>query len=268
MYLACCSFIFGLAIGSFLNVVIYRVPRNLSIVRPPSSCPDCGRMIRPWENIPLISYFLLLRGRCAGCGKRISMRYPLIELFTGILFASVALRYGLSLQTLVFCAVSAVLLALSVIDLQTKLLPDCIVLPSLIGACILAVATLYEPIEQLWPVQPTDAFFGMAAGGLPLLAVAWIYMQLTGRDGMGGGDIKLMFFIGALLGPAAVLLTLFIGSLSGSIIGLVYLRLQGRERHTQIPFGPFLAAGAWISLMWGDSIVSAYLQSAGLSGRG
>ena len=251
--------IFGLAVGSFLNVVIYRVPRGQSIVHPPSACPACGRSIRPWENIPIISY-LVLRGRCAGCRASISIQYPMVELTTGLLFAAVALQYGPTFETLIYCVFSAMLTALSVIDLQTKLLPDSIVLPGLIGACILAVARLHPQMGAYWDIGPLQAFLGMAAGGLPLLLLAWGYERLTGREGMGGGDIKLMFFVGALLGPGRALLTLFIGSFSGAVIGSIILRMGNLSRNTQIPFGPFLSAAAWISMMWGDRIIRGYLM--------
>lgn len=253
------AFILGLTVGSFLNVVIYRVPRDMSIVHPGSSCPRCHRPIKPWENIPVLS-FLFLRGKCAGCGASISMQYPLVELGNGLLFAAVTFQFGMSLETVVFCAFSAMLFALSIIDLQTKLLPDSIVLPGLIGACLLSILSLHSGISPYWNVSPLQAFTGMAAGGLPLLILAWSYEKITGREGMGGGDIKLMFFIGALLGPGAALLTLFLGSLSGAVIGTLVLRLGNRDRHTQIPFGPFLSGAAWISMMWGDRIIRGYLM--------
>jgi leader peptidase (prepilin peptidase) / N-methyltransferase len=265
IYVVVCSFCFGLVIGSFLNVVIYRVPRELSIVNPPSSCPLCHRPIRAWENIPLFSYLIVLKGKCAGCGERISLQYPLIELFTGLVFATVAWRFGFSFQMIVYLIFSAMLIALSVIDLKTYLLPDSIVLPGLIAACALAVATLYKPFQIFWPVSPTEAFWGMVAGGIPLLVLAWVYQKLTKREGMGGGDIKLMFFVGALLGPWNAFLTIFIGSLTGSIIGVLYLRLSSMQRHTQIPFGPFLSLGAWITMMWGHELIRGYLQFLGLS---
>ncbi|MBN1879494.1 prepilin peptidase [bacterium] len=265
LYLDCCSFFFGLAIGSFLNVIIYRVPRNLSIVHPPSACPICERRIRPWENIPIFSYCILLRGRCAGCGNRIPIRYPLVELTTGIVFTMVAHRFGYSFETLVFLAFSAVLIALSVIDLQTKLLPDVIILPALLASCVLSSATLFPAFQPFWSIKPMTAFLGMASGGIPLLILAWVYMRITGREGMGGGDIKLMFLVGALLGPKGVILTLFIGSLTGSVVGVLYLRLCRQARHTQIPFGPFLSLGAWIAMMWGNTIVSFYLKTSGLA---
>lgn len=263
-YFVTCCFLFGLAVGSFLNVVIYRVPRELSIVSPPSSCPNCNRAIKPWENIPLLSYFLLLRGKCAGCGLKISLQYPCVELFTGVVFAAVAWRFGLTFETFVYIAYSGALIALSVIDLQTRLLPDTIVLPGLIISCLLALATFHPYVHSLWPVTALDSFLGMAAGGLPLVLLSWGYFRLTGREGMGGGDVKLMFFTGALLGPGKAFLTLFIGSFTGAIIGSMFLHFASRGRHTQIPFGPFLATGAWIALMWGQEIISGYLAYADL----
>lgn len=262
--LAGCCFVFGLVLGSFLNVVIYRVPRDLSIVTPPSACPKCSRPIRAWENIPLISYFLILRGRCAGCGTRISIQYPLVEFVTGALFAVVALRFGLSFETIVYLIYTAMLIALSVIDLQTKLLPNVIVLPGLLGACLLSFGTLYPPFQQYWSITPADAFLGIVVGGVPLLLLSWGYLKLTGREGMGGGDIKLMFFTGALLGPVNAFLTLFIGSLTGSVIGITYMKMKKAERHVQIPFGPFLSFGAWIAMMFGHDMIQWYLAYMGL----
>jgi leader peptidase (prepilin peptidase) / N-methyltransferase len=262
--LAGSCFLFGLALGSFLNVVIYRVPRDLSIVRPGSSCPTCGRMIRAWENIPVISYVLILKGRCAGCSNRISLQYPVVEIVTGLLFAAVALRYGPSFKMIVYLVYTAMLIALSVIDIQTKLLPNAIVLPGLLGACLLALGTLYPPFEAYWSISPVDAFLGMLVGGMPLFFLAWGYLKLTGREGMGGGDIKLMFFTGALLGPMNAFLTLFIGSLTGSVIGITYMKLRNTERHVQIPFGPFLSLGAWIAMMWGNDMIQWYLVYMGL----
>ncbi|MBN1297988.1 prepilin peptidase [bacterium] len=266
IYIIGCCFLFGLVIGSFLNVVIYRIPRDLSIIRPPSSCPTCHRLIKPWENIPILSYVFILRGHCAGCGSPISLQYPVVEAFTGILFALVGWRFGGSFQTLVFIAFTAILIVLSVIDLQTRLLPDVIVLPGLLTACLLAVMTLHPKGAACWSTTVSKAFFGMAAGGLPLLLLAWGYLKLTGREGMGGGDIKLMFFIGALLGPGKVLLTLFIGSLVGAVAGSIALKLAHGDRHTQIPFGPFLSGAAWISMMWGDGIIRSYLMFSDLAG--
>ncbi len=264
LYLGICSFLLGLAIGSFLNVVIYRSPRKLSIVYPPSSCPSCGRPIRAWENIPLISYFLILRGRCAGCGNKISIQYPIVELFTAIVFTAVAMRFGLTVEMFVYLAFSSTLIALSVIDLQTQLLPDNIVLPGLFVACILALATLFPVFRPFWPISPVDAFYGMSVGGLPLFLIGWFYLKFLGKEGMGGGDVKLMFFVGALLGPAKTFLTMFIGSSLGALIGLFYLWFSGGDRETRIPFGPFLSLGAWISMMWGKDMFQLYLDALGL----
>ncbi|MCD4654000.1 A24 family peptidase, partial [bacterium] len=155
-------------------------------------------------------------------------------------------------------------IALSVIDLQTRLLPDTMVLPGLLVACLLALATFHPHFETFWHTSTQDAFFGMAAGGLPLLLLALGYLKLTGREGMGGGDVKLMFFVGALLGPGKAFLTLFIGSLTGAVIGAVFLRLGNKDRNTQIPFGPFLSLGAWIAMMWGDAMIRSYLMFSDL----
>ena len=264
LYLSICCFLIGLAIGSFLNVVIYRCPRKLSIIHPPSSCPSCGQPIRAWENIPLISYYLILKGRCAGCQQKISIQYPIVELFTAIIFTLVGIRFGLTVEMFVYLAFSSALIALSVIDIQTQLLPNNIVLPGLILACILALATLFPGFNTYWPISPVNAFFGILVGGLPLLLIAWAYLKWTGKEGMGGGDIKLMFFVGALLGPGKTFLTLFIGSTLGALIGIFYLWFSGGNRQTRIPFGPFLSLGAWISMMWGNNMFQLYIEALGL----
>lgn len=255
--------IFGMLIGSFLNVVIYRVPRNESIIYPSSHCPDCGRSIRAFENIPVLSY-LFLRGRCAGCAKPISIQYPLIEFLTGSLFLAVFLRYGLSTKTAVFIPFTAVLIALSAIDYHTKLLPDVITLPSAILASILSLATLIPEFRLFWDITPVKATLGILLGAGPLAAIAWLYFLFTRREGLGIGDIKLMIVVGALLGPSAAFLTIFIGAVSGTLFSLPMLLLRSGNRYQQIPFGPFLSLGAWVSMMWAEPLIRGYLQLSGL----
>ncbi len=249
-------FFLGLIVGSFLNVVIYRVPNNISIVYPASHC-SCGHKIKPYENIPILSY-AVLRARCSHCLTHISFQYPFVELFTGVIFVAVAWRFGFSLDSLIAIGFSGILISLSVIDFNTKLLPDVITLPTLLGACILSILQPY--LRTVWDVDPKTAFWGILAGGGPLLLISYVYFKLTGREGMGGGDIKLMFFVGAFLGPKLAFLTLFLGALSGTIIIGMIMHLRGGNRHTEFPFGPFLSGAAWIATLWGENIISWYLN--------
>ncbi len=263
MLAAAFIFTMGLMIGSFLNVVIYRVPRNESIVHPPSHCPGCGRPIRAYQNIPVLSW-LLLKGRCASCSQPISIQYPFVELLTGCLFLAVYLRYGLSFKTAVYLPFTAILIALSVIDYQTKLLPDVMTLPTAIIAAMLSMLTLHPAMEAVWEITPLRATLGILFGAGPLALVAWVYYLMTHREGLGIGDIKLMIATGALLGPAPAFLTIFIGAVSGTILSLPLLFSRSENRYRQIPFGPFLAFGAWISAMWADPLIRGYLHLAGI----
>ncbi len=256
-------FILGLMIGSFLNVVIYRVPRHESIVHPPSHCPGCGRPIRAYQNIPILSW-LLLKGRCASCAQPISIQYPLVELITGCLFFAVFLRYGLSFKTAVYLPFTAVLIALSVIDFQTKLLPDVMTLPTAIIASVLSLLTLHPAVHAVWEITPLRATLGILFGAGPLALVAWIYYLMTRREGLGIGDIKLMIATGALLGPAPAFLTIFIGAVTGTVISLPLLFSRSENRYRQIPFGPFLSIGAWIAAMWAEPLIRGYLRLAGI----
>ncbi|MBN1355478.1 prepilin peptidase [bacterium] len=257
-------FVLGLAIGSFLNVVICRVPENRSIIRPSSHCPSCRHQLKAWENIPLLSY-AVLRGKCHGCGTRISLQYPLVELATGLMFAAVACRYGFTFSTMVYSVFTAFLIALSVIDYHTKLLPDAITLPGVLFAVFISILSLHPFLRPHWDVHPWRAFLGVVAGAGPLLLIAWVYLRITGREGMGMGDIKLMIFAGALLGPGKAVLSLFLGALTGTLVGIPVSLVKGGTRHTEIPFGPFLSLGAWISAMWGGDLVAWYLRFSHLT---
>ena len=256
-------FVIGLAVGSFLNVVICRVPAKQSIVYPASRCPKCGHSIKPYENIPVISY-LVLCGKCSECKSRISIQYPLVELATGIMFLLTTLRIGLAPQLGVYLPFTAVLICLTVIDFQTQLLPDGITLPSILVASILALLTLHPAGADFWHVSALHAFLGILAGAGPLWLIAEIYYRWKKREGMGGGDIKLMAFAGVFLGPKLVLLALFLGACAGTVIALPVSLIRGGDRYSQIPFGPYLATGIWISALWGEQIVQWYLSIAGL----
>lgn len=245
------SFLIGASIGSFLNVCIARIPEKKSIVSPPSSCPKCGQGIKFYDNIPLLSY-LVLRGRCRQCKTSISMRYPLVELLTAILSVFLMMRFGPSISYLIyFCLISA-LLTITFIDLDHRIIPDVISLP-LIPLGFLASFLL---IQLTW----LDSLIGILVGGGSLLLVAVIYEKLTGHEGMGGGDIKLLAMLGAFLGWEGVLFTIMASSLLGTIIGGGGMLISGKGRRFAIPFGPFLSLGAVLYILWGNLLIGWYLE--------
>jgi leader peptidase (prepilin peptidase) / N-methyltransferase len=270
----------GLLTGSFLNVVILRLPpwlqwhwerdcRELlelqpeagAAPRPPgivverSHCPKCGHSLAAWENIPLLS-FVLLRGRCRGCGTPISWQYPAVELLTGVLFALVVWRFGPTPQALAALAFTGALVAASGIDLRTTLLPDGITLPLLWLGLLLSLVPVF--------VGPGPAIIGAAVGYLSLWSVYWAFKLLTGKEGMGYGDFKLLAAIGAWCGVSAILPVLLLSSLVGAVVGSIWLAVKGRDRATPIPFGPYLATAGWIQLFWGADLLQAYFDFVGL----
>lgn len=245
------AFIFGLCIGSFLNVCIYRLPLGQSIVRPPSSCPSCNTRIRWYDNIPLISY-LMLRGRCRGCRAPISIRYPLVELLSGLAALAVALRFGPTLSCLVYFFFIAALLVITFIDIDHRIIPDSISIP---GIPLGFIASFFLP-DLSWTASALGILFG---GGL-LLGIAWGYRLITGKDGMGGGDIKLLAMIGAFLGWQGVLFTIMCASFIGTVAGLALMIRAGKGMKLAIPFGPFLALGAICYLFFGPAVISWYLH--------
>jgi len=239
-------FLLGLTVGSFLNVVIYRLPLDQSVVRPGSHCPHCKHPIRPWHNIPLLSY-MLLRGKCADCKKPMSIRYPMVELLTGILFVTTAFRFGV--QPILFIhdlPFVAALIAITFIDLEHRIIPDELSL----GVLVLGLATSWV-IPELGLVQ---SLLGAAVGFGIFYGFAWLYEWRTGRSGMGGGDIKLLAALGAYLGPQGVLVTILISSISGSLIGVLWAVLNKEKRllGAAIPYGPFLVIGGLYSYWIGD----------------
>jgi leader peptidase (prepilin peptidase) / N-methyltransferase len=244
------AFAFGTIIGSFLNVCIWRLPTGQSIVYPPSHCPRCGAAVRPRDNLPIVSY-LLLRGRCRACADGISLRYPLVEVLTGIMVALLLYRFGPSPIFAVYTVFVAALIVITFIDLDHQIIPDVISLPG-IGLGLLV---------SLLGVGPSiiDSGIGVLLGGGLLYGVAVGYQMLTGREGMGGGDIKLLAMIGAFLGWQAVLVTLVLGSLSGALVGGALIFGRGADARVPIPFGPFLALGAVCALFFGDALVNWYL---------
>ncbi len=271
--------ILGLLVGSFLNVVIYRLPvmlergwrqecleflgqpkeeapERFDLIQPASTCPHCGHQIRPWENIPVISY-LLQKGRCTQCRASISFRYPLIELLTAVLSLVVAWHFGVSVQTLWALVLTWTLIALSIIDIDHQLLPDAITLPVLWLGLFLSLFHLFT--------DPRSAIIGAIAGYLVLWTVYQLFKLLTGKEGMGFGDFKLLALFGAWLGWQKLPMIILLSSLVGAILGIAMILIQGRDRQTPIPFGPYLAIAGWIALLWGDTLNQLYLNLSGIS---
>jgi leader peptidase (prepilin peptidase)/N-methyltransferase len=270
--------LFGLAIGSFLNVAIYRLPvmlernwrsqcreilhpnkkppdtsKRFDLVVPGSRCQHCGHAITALENIPVLS-FLWLRGKCSACGKAISWRYPLVELLTGGLTAMVAWYFGYGIAALAGMVLTWSLIALSFIDFDRQLLPDDITLPLLWAGLLLNVFAVFAPLSS--------AVIGAASGYVFLWLVYQIFKLVTGKEGMGYGDFKLFAALGAWLGWQSLPLIILLSSLVGAMAGIAFILLFGRDRHLPIPFGPFLCVAGWIALLWGDTLTRYYLQFA------
>jgi len=292
-------FIVSLLIGSFLNVVIHRVPVMLerewksqaeeilrgneqdvglkpdlqrdphaeakpkyNLVVPRSACPKCDAPITAAQNIPVVSY-LLLKGKCASCGVRISVRYPLVELGTAILSALVAWKFGFVWYTAAALLLTWVLIALTGIDIDHQLLPDNMTLPLVWLGLLLSLAPTIAAIGL--PVDPRSSIIGAAAGYLSLWSVYHVFRLLTGKEGMGYGDFKLFAALGAWLGWQMLLPIILLAALTGAVLGILMIALRGRDRNIPIPFGPYLAAAGWLALMWGEEVVSSYLRFAGVS---
>lgn len=251
--LALVTFISGAVIGSFLNVCIRRLPAGESVVYPPSHCPGCGARIRSRDNIPLLS-FALLRGRCRSCRTAISWRYPAVEALTGGLSVVLLYRFGLSPALVINAAFVAALIVVSFIDLDHQIIPDAISLPGIVIGLALSAAGQGPPL--------LDSLIGALLGGGILYGVAIGYHALTGREGMGGGDIKLLAMVGAFLGWRDVLVTLIVGSFTGAAVGIALIAIQRADARVPIPFGPFLAIGGVCALLCGDQLVAWYLGIA------
>jgi leader peptidase (prepilin peptidase)/N-methyltransferase len=245
--------ILGLVIGSFLNVCIYRIPRNLSIVFPSSRCPFCNNAIRPWDNIPVISY-LFLGGRCRSCKAKISTRYPLIEMLNASLYAAVIWRYGIGWNSVVYAVLCSSLIVIAFIDLEFQIIPDRITLAGIPIGLLAGSFLLPDPFMRADLLGYKAALAGIISGGGFFYLVA-----VLSRGGMGGGDIKMMAMVGSLMGWKAVFLTTFLGSLVGSVVGVSLMVFKGKGRKTKVPFGPFLALGALITLFFGQEILVWYL---------
>lgn len=251
LYMAFVVFLFGAVIGSFLNVCIYRMPLDQSIISPGSRCMSCGTAVRWFDNIPVISW-LLLRGRCRGCGAGFSIRYPLVELLNACLFLLLFLRFGLTLPFLVYALLVSALVVVTFIDFDHQIIPDEISLPG-IGLGFLVSFFLPEPG---W----LSSLAGIIVGWGSLALVFYAYLWLTGREGMGGGDAKLLAMLGGFLGLQAVPFIIFTSSLVGSLAGLSIMALQRKGRHLAIPFGPYLVFGAILYIFYGPWLINWYLR--------
>jgi len=245
------SIIFGAMIGSFLNVCIIRLPKEESIVTPGSHCPHCGTPIQFYDNIPLISY-IFLQGRCRHCHRGISFQYPLVEGITALSSFILFMKFGASLSYLFYFSFVAALIVITVIDLYHQIIPDVISIPG-IGVGVLT--SLITPQTTLF-----NSLIGILLGGGSLFFVATVYQWIFKREGMGGGDVKLLAMIGAFLGWKAVIVTVLLGSLVGSITGIIVMTLKKKDFKYAIPFGPFLALGAVISLFYGEGLIRWYLH--------
>jgi len=282
-------FLLGLIIGSFLNVVIYRLPiilerewraqaadvlaggvasasepanERFTLSTPRSACPQCKAPITALQNIPLVSW-LILRGRCASCKTKISARYPLVELATGFLSAWVAWHFGFGMPAACALLVTWSLIALTGIDVDHQLLPDNITLP-LMWAGLVAAVAIGPAMGAALPVSPQDAVIGAAAGYLSLWLVFHAFKLVTGKEGMGYGDFKLFAALGAWLGWKLLPLVIILSAATGAVLGLLMIALRGRDRSAPMPFGPYLAAAGWLAMMYGDALVNGYLRVSGL----
>lgn len=283
----CAVALLGLTVGSFLNVVIYRLPimmerewrshclaldetsgategvtanpgqaaEKFNLSTPRSRCPHCGHAITALENIPVLSY-LWLRGRCSDCGAKISLRYPLIEAITALLSVLVAWHFGFSWPALAGLFFTWALIALTMIDFDHQLLPDSITLPFLWLGLGLSLWAVF--------VDPRTAIIGALAGYLSLWLVYWAFKLLTGKEGMGYGDFKLLAMLGAWMGWKMLPVIILLSSAVGAVVGITLILFRGRDRSIPIPFGPYLAAAGWIALLWGEDLINSYLRLAGL----
>ncbi|PKN70208.1 MAG: prepilin peptidase [Deltaproteobacteria bacterium HGW-Deltaproteobacteria-12] len=247
-------FVFGAAIGSFLNVCIFRLPANASIVRPLSQCPQCHSPIRFYDNIPLVSY-LILQGKCRDCQGKISWRYPLVEFITALLAVLLFAKFHLTLNFLIYFIFTAVLIVITFIDLDHQIIPDVLTLPGIPVFFLLAVFVVQIP----W----MEAAIGLLIGGGVLLAIALAYEFITKREGMGGGDIKLLAMIGGFLGWKSLIFILLFSSLLGAVVGITAMVIKKQDMKYAVPFGPFLSAAAVAYLFWGDAFMEFLLIRGG-----
>lgn len=244
-------FLFGLCIGSFLNVCIYRIPESKSIVSPGSMCPGCGNPIKVYDNIPVLSY-IILKAKCRNCSAHISLRYPTVELLTGLITLSTFLKFGPGMEAVIYFIFIATLVVITFIDMDHRIIPDVISIP---GIIVFFVAALLIPT-----VSVRDSLLGILAGGGILFIIAELYFRVTGKEGMGGGDVKLLAMIGALVGWQGVLFTIFVSSLVGTVIGIIVMLIQGKNLKLAVPFGPFLSIGAVVYVFFGTEFINWYFS--------
>jgi leader peptidase (prepilin peptidase)/N-methyltransferase len=249
------TFIFGLVIGSFLNVCIYRLPRDKSVVFPPSSCPGCNARIKPYHNIPVISY-LLLGGKCASCGTRISPIYPAVELLNGLMYMAVLYRFGLTGQAVLIMAIVSTFIVITFIDIEHRIIPNEITYPGIPLSLLLGPLVLHTGF--------LNSFIGAVAGGGFLFGVSFLVSAIIKMETLGFGDVKLIAMVGGLLGWKLTLLTIFLGSALGSVAGIGLIYIKKMDRRAMIPFGPFLVFGALVSLFFGQEIIDWYFGFASL----
>ena len=277
-------FAFCLVVGSFLNVVIHRLPimmerewreqceelsqtpseheipgDRFDLVMPRSRCPSCGEPIKAWQNIPVISY-LMLAGKCAKCKTSISARYPVVEMLTAVLASLCAWRFGASWEAIMAIGMTLALVPVAMIDADTQLIPDSIVLPLMwVGLAM----SLFHPLagtETLF-IAPRDAIIGAMAGYLSLWSIYWMFKLITGKEGMGYGDFKLLAALGAWLGWQQLPMIILMSAAVGAVVGIALMVIRKHERSVPIPFGPYLAAAGWITLLWGEQIRALYLDT-------
>ncbi len=242
-------FITGLAVGSFANVCIYRLPRNESVISPGSHCTSCNSPVRAADNIPLLSY-LILRGKCRTCGQGFSAIYPAIEVVTALLMTAVFLRFGLTWECLIFSIVIPALVIISAIDIQKQIIPDLITLPGIVFGLICGTY-----LNGFW-----NSLIGFLVGGGSFLLISELYFRLRGNIGMGGGDIKYIAAAGALLAWQKIIVVIFLASLTGALVGIVGMGFKKLNFLSKIPFGPFLVIGTLAAIFFGDEIISLYLS--------
>lgn len=276
-------FAFALVIGSFLNVVIHRLPimmerewraqceelestpslqemptGRFDLIVPRSRCPSCGHGIKAWQNVPIVSY-LVLGGRCANCKASISARYPVVEMLTAVLAAVCAWRFGAGWEALMAIVMTLTLVPISLIDLDTQLIPDSIVLPLMwIGLAM----SLFHPVagSDVLFVAPEDAIVGAMAGYLSLWSVYQLFKLVTGKEGMGYGDFKLLAALGAWLGWQQLPMIILMSAVVGALVGISLVLIKRHERSVPMPFGPYLAGAGWITMLWGEWIRNSYLD--------
>lgn len=276
-------FAFALLIGSFLNVVIFRLPimmerewreqcdelaktptpklpeGRFNLIVPRSRCPSCGKEIAAWQNIPVLSY-LLLGAQCANCKGNISVRYPVVEMLTAVLAAYVAWHFGFGWEALAAVLMTFALIAISLIDIDHQLIPDSIVIPLMWAGL---AASIFHPLAGAATlfISPRDAIVGAMAGYLSLWSVYHLFKIVTGKEGMGYGDFKLLAALGAWLGWQALPTIILMSAAVGAVVGIALIVLRGRDRQLPIPFGPYLAAAGWITMLYGENLKNAYLDT-------